>query len=123
MLHDESHAIHLPYDLLAHARQASVFRFVASSGQQGLIVVGQLHEANTQGVHDLHEPDVIFDRARSLTAEEYGRPIGRYRLIDISGGTAVKDQIRMLFEVAIPALDVQHRFALETAARRALSDR
>ena len=69
----EADAVHLGDHLAAHTGQAGVVLLVAARGQQRLVVVAELHEAQAERVEDLHEADVVLYAGRVLRAEDDGR--------------------------------------------------
>ena len=109
-VHDHADAVHLADDLPPHARQAGVFGLVAARREKRLVVVGKLHEAHAKLVPDLDQPDIVLDGAGVLEAEEDGGAPGLARLVHVTGPLAVKDQVGILLEPAVPAFHVQHGF-------------
>ena len=108
---DEPDTVHLADDLATHAGDAGVLGLVAAGGEQGLVVVGQLHEPRAERVADLDEPDVVLDRTRVLEAEEDRRAVARASRVDVGGRPPRQDQVRVPDEALVPRLDVRHRLA------------
>ena len=103
--------VHLPDRLLAEPGDARVLGLVAAGREQALVVVGELHEARAELVHDLDQADFVLDRRAVLKAEDdRGLALG-LRRAHVVGGAARHDQVAMVLEPAVPLLHVLHRLA------------
>mmetsp|Transcript_27102 Transcript_27102/g.49404 ORF Transcript_27102/g.49404 Transcript_27102/m.49404 type:complete len:234 (-) Transcript_27102:2663-3364(-) len=109
-VHHQTNAIHLLDHLFAHTGHARVFGLITAGRQQRLIVVGQLHEPCTKGVDNLDQADVILDGARVLEAEKNSSASCGPRHIHVAGPLPFHDQVRKLFEPAVPLFKIQDRF-------------
>ena len=110
-VHHQPDAVHFLDDLAAHAGDAGVFGLVAAGRQQRLVVVAELHEAQAQLVQHLDEADIVLDGRGVLRAKEDRGAAGGAGGVDIARPFAVKDQVGILFEPAVPAFDIEDRFA------------
>ena len=63
-----------------------------------------------RGVVDLDEADIVFDGRGVLEAEEDGRAAGFAGKAHVVAGQPVEDEVGVLFEAAVPRLDVQDGF-------------
>ena len=72
---DQTHAVHLGHPLAPHAGEACVLGLIAARRKQGLVVVGQLHEPQTQTMQHLDQPNIIFDAGGVLRAKENCRAL------------------------------------------------
>ena len=108
-VHDHADPVHLRHHRAAHAGQAGVVILIAARGQQRLVVVAQLHEAQAKRVQDLHEADVILDAGRVLRAEEDRGAAGVAGALHIRRRPPLEDKVGEPFEPAVPAFDLQDR--------------
>ena len=105
-VHDHADAVHLGHHGAAHPGQARIVFLIAAGRQQGLVVVGQLHEPQAKPVQDLDKADVVLDATGVLRAEKDGGPACGAGKGNILRGKALKDQVGEAFELAVPAFDV-----------------
>ena len=64
MRHVDHHAnaVHLFDDLLAKASESAVFVLVTATGEETLVVIGELHDHEAEATHDLNQSNLIFYR-------------------------------------------------------------
>ena len=108
---DQPDAVHLGDHRAAHAGQAGIFILVTAGREQGLVVIGQLHEPCAQRMQDLDKADIVFDGRGVLETEDDGGAPRLPRPAHILPGAALNDQIGIALEPAVPLLHVQDRLA------------
>jgi hypothetical protein len=108
---DEAEPVHLADDQAPHPGEAAVMGLLPAGAEQGLIVIGQLHEAQPERVQHLDEAEIVLDRQRVLETEEDRRATRRPRPVDIGGRAPEQDQIRMVAKAGVPVDEMLHGFA------------
>ena len=102
--HIDHHAdsVHLADDLLPKAGQPAVLLLVATTGEQALIVVGELHDHEAEATHHLHQTDLVLDRRAILrTKNDTDAPFG-LGAVNISRLIYRPDQIGVRLEALVP---------------------
>ena len=109
-VHNHPHTIHLADHLLPHAGDSGILIFITSGRQQALVVVGKLHETDSETVENFHQSDVILDGRTVLAAENDGGPVLACCSLNLLGTSRGSNEIRKLFESPVPRDDVFNRF-------------
>ena len=65
-INDQPDPVHFLDRLPAKAGKAGIFCLITSGGKQGLVIIGQLHEAATQLMQDFNQANIIFHRGTIL---------------------------------------------------------
>ena len=107
---NQAHAVHFLDDLFAHAGHATVVGLVASTGQQRLVVVGELHKPRTKGVDYFNQADVVLNRRRVLKAEKYRRFTQLFSQTHIVACAALHDELWVSLKPQVPLLYVEDGF-------------
>ena len=102
-IHHHADAVHFGHHLAAHTGQARVVMLITARRQQRLVVIGQLHEPDTQLVADFDQTDVVLNRAGILEAKEDRRAPGFLRQLHVGSTCAFENQIRVILKPAVPA--------------------
>ena len=85
-INNHSHAVHFGDDLFAKPGDATVLSLISTSGEQGLVVVRQLHKADAQLMPNLNQTQIFFNRLGVLKTKKDRRPTGCFRQINVCGG-------------------------------------
>ena len=102
----QTDSVHLPNHLATHTRNPRVFLFIATCGQQRLIVVGQLHESNPQLVANFDPINVILDRRAVLEPKKNGGLSGSTGSQHVFGKSPRNDSVRTILKLPIPCLQI-----------------
>src|ERR1700756_5587071 len=86
--------VHLLDDLSPHAGDAGVGRLVAPGREEALVIVRELHEADTEHMTYLDEADIVLDRRGVLQSKKDRGAILAPRAMDVGSARAVEDQLR-----------------------------
>ena len=108
---EDAHAVHLGDHLNAEFGQPAVVLFIAPAAHEILRVVGDLHDADAQVLEHLQEADLVLDARKVLPAKEDSGASLFFRPVDVGGGEDLRNEIRVVPEVALPARQVFHAAA------------
>ncbi|CAI8372945.1 MAG: Uncharacterised protein [Halieaceae bacterium] len=101
-IHHHADPVHLADHLLPKTSEPTVLFLITTTGEQALIVVGELHDHQAEPTHHLHQTDLVFDRRAVLRTENNADAPFCLGAVNISRLIHGPDQIRVSLEALVP---------------------